>query len=168
MSYDILYSAFPIFCLLILSAFFSGSETGFTASSRARLTEIERRGSSRAAMVLKLQQTPERLIGALLLGNNIVNITASVMATVLLIKTFGDKGAVISPILMTVLILIFAEFMPKTYAIAYPERVAISGAPILRVLVALLSPIVMAVEYRRWRKRALCPRRTARRHCHAS
>jgi Mg2+/Co2+ transporter CorB len=147
MTYDILYAALPILCLMVMSAFFSGSETGFTASSRARLTEIERRGSSRAAMVLKLSQTPERLIGALLLGNNIVNITASAMATALLIKTFGDSGAVIASAIMTVLILIFSEVMPKTYAIAYPERVAISAAPILRVLVAILSPIVMAVEY---------------------
>jgi Mg2+/Co2+ transporter CorB len=147
MTSDILYSALPILCLMIMSAFFSGAETGFTASSRARLTEIERRGSKRAAHVLKLSETPERLIGSLLLGNNLVNITASAMATALLIKLFGDSGAAIASAIMTVLILIFSEVLPKTYAIAYPERVALSAAPILRFLVAIFAPVVMAVEY---------------------
>ena len=144
---DFFYAALPILFLMVMSAFFSGSETGFTASSRARLTEMARRGSRRAEMVLKLAEAPERLIGALLLGNNIVNISASAMATALLIKLFGDSGAVIASAVMTVLILIFSEVMPKTYAIAYPDRVATSAAPTLRVLVAVLGPIVMSVEY---------------------
>lgn len=147
MTSDLLYSALPILCFLIMSAFFSGAETGFTASSRARLTEIERRGSKRAATVLKLSEAPERLIGSLLLGNNIVNISASAMATAFLIKLFGDSGAVIASAVMTVLILIFSEVMPKTYAIAYPERVALSAAPILRFIVAIFAPVVMTVEY---------------------
>jgi Mg2+/Co2+ transporter CorB len=144
---DFFYAALPILFLMVMSAFFSGAETGFTASSRARLTELARRGSRRAEIVLKLMETPERLIGALLLGNNIVNITASAMATALLIKLFGDKGAAIASAVMTVLILIFSEVMPKTYAIAYPDKVATAASPILRVLVAVLAPVVMAVEY---------------------
>jgi Mg2+/Co2+ transporter CorB len=147
MTSEIGYAILSIFCLILVSAFFSGAETGLTATSRARLTEIERRGSKRAAMALKLTELPERLIGALLLGNNVANITASAVATAALIKMFGDSGAVIASGVMTVIILIFAEVMPKTYAIAYPERVALAVAPIMRVIAAVLGPIVLTVEY---------------------
>jgi Mg2+/Co2+ transporter CorB len=147
MNSEIGYAILSIFCLILVSAFFSGAETGLTATSRARLTEIERRGSKRAAIALKLTALPERLIGALLLGNNLANITASAIATAALIKIFGDSGAVIASAAMTVIILIFAEVMPKTYAIAYPERVALAVAPIMRVLAAILGPIVLTVEY---------------------
>jgi Mg2+/Co2+ transporter CorB len=147
MNSEIGYAILSIFCLILVSAFFSGAETGLTATSRARLTEIERRGSKRAAMALKLTALPERLIGALLLGNNLANITASAVATAALIKIFGDSGAVIASAVMTVLILIFAEVMPKTYAIAYPERVALAVAPIMRFIAAVLGPIVLAVEF---------------------
>jgi Mg2+/Co2+ transporter CorB len=147
MTSEIGYAILSIFCLILVAAFFSGAETGLTATSRARLTEIERRGSKRAAMALKLTAFPERLIGSLLLGNNLANITASAVATAALIKIFGDSGAVIASAVMTVIILIFAEVMPKTYAIAYPERVALAVAPIMRVIAAVLGPIVLAVEY---------------------
>ncbi len=147
MNSEIGYAILSIVCLILVAAFFSGAETGLTATSRARLTEIERRGSKRAAMALKLTSMPERLIGALLLGNNLANITASAVATAALIKIFGDSGAVIASAVMTVIILIFAEVMPKTYAIAYPERVALAVAPIMRVIAAVLGPIVMSVEY---------------------
>ena len=83
----------------------------------------------------------------MLLGNNVVNISASALATAVLIKTFGDSGAVIASAAMTVLVLIFGEVMPKTYAIAYPDRVALAVAPIMRVLVAVFGPVVIAVEY---------------------
>ena len=147
MTSEVGYALLSIFCLILVSAFFSGAETGLTATSRARLTEIERRGSKRAAMALKLTSAPERLIGSLLLGNNLANITASAVATAALIKIFGDSGAVIASAAMTVLILIFAEVMPKTYAITYPDRVALAVAPIMRVIAAILGPIVMTVEY---------------------
>jgi Mg2+/Co2+ transporter CorB len=147
MNSEIGYAILSIVCLILVAAFFSGAETGLTATSRARLTEIERRGSKRAAMALKLTAYPERLIGSLLLGNNLANITASAVATAALIKIFGDSGAVIASAVMTVIILIFAEVMPKTYAIAYPERVALAVAPIMRLIAAILGPIVLAVEY---------------------
>ena len=147
MSAEVGYAILSIVCLILVSAFFSGAETGLTAVSRARLTEIERRGSKRAAMALKLTAMPERLIGSLLLGNNLANITASAIATAALIKIFGDSGAVIASGAMTVIILIFAEVMPKTYAIAYPDRVALAVAPIMRFIAAVLGPIVMTVEY---------------------
>jgi Mg2+/Co2+ transporter CorB len=147
MSYDVTTALISIVALIIISAFFSGSETGLTTASRARLTEMERRGSKRAGTVLKLTALPERLIGALLLGNTLANITASAVATAALVKIFGDSGAVIASVFLTVIILIFAEVMPKTYAIAYPDKVAISVAPIVRLFVAILGPIVMTVEY---------------------
>jgi Mg2+/Co2+ transporter CorB len=147
MSYDVIWAVASIVALIIISAFFSGSETGLTTASRARLTEMEKRGSKRAAMVLKLTDMPERLIGALLLGNSLANITASAVATAALVKVFTEAGAVIASVVMTVLILIFAEVMPKTYAIAYPDKVATAVAPIMRLIVAILGPIIMTVEY---------------------
>ncbi len=147
MTSELGYAILSIFCLILVSAFFSGAETGLTATSRARLTEIARRGSKRASMALKLTALPERLIGALLLGNNLANISASAIATAALIKIFGDSGAVIASAVMTVVILIFAEVMPKTYAIAYPDRVALAVAPIMRFIAAVLGPIVLTVEY---------------------
>ncbi len=147
MNSEIGYAILSIVCLLLVSGFFSGAETGLTATSRARLTEIERRGSKRAAIALKLTEAPERLIGSLLLGNNLANITASAVATAALIKIFGDSGAVIASGVMTITILIFAEVMPKTYAIAYPERVALAVAPIMRFIAAILGPIVLTVEF---------------------
>jgi Mg2+/Co2+ transporter CorB len=147
MTSDIGIAVLTIFLLIIISGFFSGAETGLTAASRARLTEFERRGNKRATMVLSLTDRKERLIGALLLGNNVANITASALATAALIKIFGDSGAVIASAIMTVIILIFAEVMPKTYAIAYPDRVALAVAPIMRFISAVLGPIVMTVEY---------------------
>ncbi len=147
MTSEIGYAIFSIVCLIIISAFFSGAETGLTAASRARLTELDRKGLARAKLVLKITEKKERLIGALLLGNNLANITASAVATAALIKIFGDSGAVVASAVMTVLILIFAEVMPKTYAIAYPDRVALTVAPIMRVISAVLGPIVLTVEY---------------------
>ncbi|WP_373502024.1 HlyC/CorC family transporter [Aestuariivirga sp.] len=147
MSLDLGFTIAAILFLLVLSGFFSGSETGLTAVSRARLTELERRGSARATMALALTATRERLIGALLLGNNVVNISASALATVALVRIFGDSGAFVATIAMTALVLIFGEVLPKTYAIAYPDRVALAGAPIIRVLVAVFGPVVMLVQY---------------------
>lgn len=147
MNLDIGLSASIIVFFLIASAFFSGAETAITATSRARLTELERRGSRRARMALELTKSRERLIGTLLLGNNITIIGSSAIATTLLVEIFGDGGAVIASAIMTIVILIFGEVMPKTYAIAYPDRVALAVAPIVKVLVAIFGPVVIAVEY---------------------
>ena len=133
--------------LLVLSAFFSGSETALTATSRARMHEMQRRGSRRAAIVRKLMETPERLIGAILLGNNLVNILASALTTSLFIGYFGDTGVIYATLIMTALVLVFGEVMPKTYAIVHPEKFALAVSPLIRILVLVLSPIVGAVEY---------------------
>ncbi|MEZ5925641.1 MAG: HlyC/CorC family transporter [Hyphomicrobiaceae bacterium] len=136
-----------IFALLAISAFFSGSETALTAASRARMHTLEQEGSRPAKSVNVLLGGRERLIGALLLGNNFVNILASALATGFLIDLFGDSGVIIATAAMTVLILIFGEVLPKTYAINFPNRTSLAVAPVLRVLVAVLSPVTAAVQW---------------------
>ncbi|MDP4823164.1 MAG: HlyC/CorC family transporter [Aestuariivirgaceae bacterium] len=147
MTTELWISAGVIFLLLFVSAFFSGSETALTATSRARMHELARRGSKRAAIVQSLIAKRERLIGAVLLGNNIVNISASALATSLLLGLFGEAGILYATIGMTVLVLIFGEVLPKTYAILAPDTVALFAAPIIRVLVAVFGPVVMTIEW---------------------
>jgi Mg2+/Co2+ transporter CorB len=133
--------------LVLMSAFFSGSETALTATSRARMHEMERRGDRRAGIVNLLRETPERLIGSILLGNNLVNILASALATTVFVRLFGDAGVIYATIVMTTLVLIFGEVMPKTYALSHPDRFALAVSPILRFLVMVFAPVVMGVEY---------------------
>lgn len=136
-----------IFAMLLLSAFFSGSETALTATSRARLHELERRGNRKATRVQQLVKAPERLIGAILLGNNLANILASVMATSIFLHFFGETGVIYATLVMTTLVLVFAEVLPKTYSITNPDRVALVVAPILRPMVIILAPITAAVQF---------------------
>ena len=125
-SYDWLALAVVLVCLL-LSAFFSGSETALTASSRASMLRLEKQGSRRAAIVNRLLDARERLIGALLLGNNAVNIAASSLATGVLLAWFGDVGVIYATVVMTVVIVVFAEVLPKTAAFNAPDRIALVG-----------------------------------------
>ena len=133
--------------LVALSAFFSGSETALTATSKARMHELQRRGSRRASIVQRLIGMPERLLGAILLGNNLVNILASALATSLFVELFGTTGVVYATLIMTALVLVFGEVMPKTYAIIHPDKFALFVGPFIRVLVAVLAPIVMGVQF---------------------
>ena len=119
-----IYIAAAILILLILSAFFSGSETALTATSRPLMHQLEKSGNPRAALINRLQKEKERLIGAILLGNNLVNILASALATSLLISLFGEAGVALATVIMTLLVLIFAEILPKTYAIRHADRMA--------------------------------------------
>jgi Mg2+/Co2+ transporter CorB len=135
-----------ILCLLVLSAFFSGSETALTASSRGKLKQQADKGVSGAASALKVTEDSERMIGALLLGNNIVNILSASLATALLTKTLGDSGVALATAVMTVLVLVFGEVMPKTLAITFPEPVALRVAPIIRVLIVVFSPVITLVR----------------------
>lgn len=135
-----------ILVLIIVSAFFSGSETALTAASRARMHAFEKAGDERAAIVQRLIQTRERLLGALLLGNNLVNILASALATSLFITLFGDTGVVYATLVMTAVVLVFAEVMPKTLAISNPDRFALTVSPMVRIIVAVFSPVVIAIE----------------------
>ena len=132
--------------LIALSGFFSGSETALTAASRPRMHHLAGAGDRRARAVERLTDDRERLIGAILLGNNAVNILASALATSVLISVVGDAGVAYATIGMTLVILVFAEVLPKTYAIRDADRVALRVAPVLRPIVWLLSPIVGAVR----------------------
>jgi Mg2+/Co2+ transporter CorB len=135
-----------ILALLVMSAFFSGSETALTASSRAKLKSQADKGSRGAASAMKITEDRERMIGALLLGNNIVNILSASLATALLTRLFGDSGVAFATLIMTALVLIFGEVMPKTLAITYPEPVATRVAPIIGVLILVFSPVVSVVR----------------------
>ncbi len=143
---DFWLSLCAILVLLVLSGFFSGSETALTAASRARLHQLEKSGDRRAVVASRLIQIKERLLGSLLLGNNLVNILASALATSVLLRLFGDAGVVYATLVMTALVLIFAEVLPKTWAITSPDRFALAVAPLVRVVVTLFSPVVVAVE----------------------
>jgi len=135
-----------ILALIVLSAFFSGSETALTAASRSRMHARAKDGQKRAGLVGKLLESRERLIGALLLGNNLVNILASALMTGLMLSLFGDVGVFYATIVMTLLVLIFAEVLPKTYAITRPDDAAISVARPVRVIVWLFAPIVNVIQ----------------------
>ena len=143
---SLLISIAAIVVLLVLSAFFSGSETALTAASRARLHHLENQGNRRAKTVGRLSEQKDRLIGAILLGNNLVNILASALATSLLISYFGDAGVAYATIAMTALVLIFAEILPKTYALRRADRTALAVAPIINVIVFLLSPVTRGLQ----------------------
>ena len=146
MDQGILFSLAAIFVLLLLSAFFSGSETALTGASRARMHVLSREGNHRARLVDRLWNRKDRLIGAILLGNNLVNITASALATSVLIQIFGDAGVAYATLAMTLLVLIFAEVLPKTYAIHNADRMALAVAPVMRVVVTLLAPVTQMVQ----------------------
>ena len=135
-----------IMLLLVISGFFSGSETALTASSRGKLKAQADKGASGAQKALTLTEDSERLIGAILLGNNMVNILAASLATALFTRVFGDSGVALATLVMTLLVLVFAEVLPKTYAISTPESAAIKVAPVLRWVVAVFSPIVSVVR----------------------
>ncbi len=136
-----------VLILLFLSGFFSGSETALTAASRARLFRLEKEGVKRALAVNQLINDRERLIGAILLGNNLVNILASALATSLFIAFFGQAGVVYATLVMTFLVLIFAEVLPKTYAIANPDKVAMSVAKPIKLIVSVFAPVVSAIQW---------------------
>lgn len=145
MEVSILISLLAIALLIFLSAFFSGSETAFTAASRVRLTAKEKEGNKRAGLVNRIRSKKDRMIGALLLGNNLVNILASAIATSVLIKIFGDAGVFYATLMMTMLVLIFAEVLPKTYALHHAESMSLALAPIIRAVVFVFAPVTEAV-----------------------
>lgn len=136
-----------ILILLVLSAFFSGSETALTAASRGKLRSAADKGSKGAERALKVTDDSERLIGSILLGNNVVNILATSLATAVLTKLFGQNGVAAATLIMTLLVLIFAEVLPKTLAITYPEAVASRVAGPIGLIVLIFSPVVAAVRF---------------------
>ena len=144
---ELLIAALSIILLLSGSAFFSAAETALTAASRARMHSLEQDGNARAGLVNRLIGDRDRLIGALLLGNTIVITLASALATEFLVGEFGTSGVAYATLGMSVLLVLFGEVLPKTYAIGHAERVSLLLAPPVRFVVGLLSPINLTVVW---------------------
>ena len=140
------WTALAIFGLLLLSAFFSGSETALTAVSRAKLRRLADQGSVAARRAIGLTDDGETLIGAILIGNNVVNILATSLATSLALAIFDESGVVVATLVMTVLVMIFAEVLPKTYAYSRPESASLIASRPIAVLVKTLWPVVYGVQ----------------------
>ncbi|MGR3378604.1 HlyC/CorC family transporter [Salipiger abyssi] len=139
-------TAGAIVVLILLSAFFSGSETALTAASRGKLRAAQDRGSKGADTALRITEDNERLIGSVLLGNNLVNILATSLATALFTSLFGDSGVALATLIMTLLVLIFAEVLPKTYAITNPELAASRVSGPISMVILVFSPVVAAIR----------------------
>ncbi|MEZ5810411.1 MAG: HlyC/CorC family transporter [Rhizobiaceae bacterium] len=130
-----------ILALIILSGIFSGSETALTAASRARMHSLEAAGDGRATIVNRLIDRRDRLIGALLIGNNLVNILGSALATSLFLTLFGEAGVIYATLTMTVLLVVFSEILPKSWAISNPDRFALAMAQPIRVFLFFVGPV---------------------------
>jgi Mg2+/Co2+ transporter CorB len=135
-----------IILLIAMSAFFNMSETGLTAASRARIHALEQDGNAKAKLVNRLLASPEKLIGAVLIGNTLVDVLAAGLASALAIRLVGEVGVIYATGIVTILIVIFAAVLPKTYALAYSERVALFVAPIMRTLIVILGPVTRVIE----------------------
>ncbi|WP_138514008.1 HlyC/CorC family transporter [Maricaulis alexandrii] len=139
--------ALTIVGLLCLSAFFSGSETSLTATSRARMLQLERDKVPAAGIVNRLISDGESLLGSILLGNNLVNIAASMIAGQLFERLLGGNSVLWATLIMTFTVLIFAEVLPKTYALSNPDRFALTVARPILLAVKLFAPVVRAVQF---------------------
>ena len=144
---DLWVWALAICALIILSAFFSSAETALTAASDARMRQLARKGNKQAALVEKLRADRESLIGSILIGNNAVNVLASSVATSAAIMLIGDGGVVIATLAMTVLLVLFAEVLPKTYAFNHADRFALRIAMPIQLVVWCLMPLSAAVRW---------------------
>jgi Mg2+/Co2+ transporter CorB len=133
--------------LLLVSAFFSGSETALTGASPAKMHALEQDGNARAKVVNYLLSVRERFIGAILLGNTLANVAASALATSLFLSLLGKEGVAYATVVMTVIVVLFAEVLPKTYAILNADRMALVVAPAIRLVVAVLAPVTGAMQF---------------------
>ncbi len=136
-----------IFVLLLLSGFFNLSETALTAASRARMHALESEDNKQAALVNRLLAAPEKMIGAVLLGNTLVDVLAASLATSLGLYLYGPAGVAYATAIVTILIVIFSAVLPKTFAMASPDRTALGVAPFMRVTILLLAPATMAIQF---------------------
>ncbi|TDX67487.1 Mg2+/Co2+ transporter CorB [Methylosinus sp. sav-2] len=143
---DIWVASLVVLLCVLLSAFFSASETALTAASHAHMHSLEKEGDRRAVVVNRLLRQRNRMIAALLLGSTLVNIGGSAFTTSVLVYLTGESGAVYATIIMTVLLLVFAEVLPKTVAINHPDRLSLRVARIISVFVAVFGPLLFAVE----------------------
>jgi Mg2+/Co2+ transporter CorB len=133
--------------LVVMSAYFSGSETAMVALNRYRLRHLVKEGHRGATKAHLLLQRPDRLLGVILIGNNLVNFTAASLATVLGIRLLGDTGVVVAPVIITLIFLIFSEVAPKTVAAQLPEQIAFRSAYLLTPLLKLLYPGVLFINW---------------------
>jgi len=134
--------------LLICSFFFSGTETALTAVSAPLLHEQEKQGNKRAALLNRLRAKSDKLLGTLLFGNNIVNIATTALSTSIMINFFGEKlGVILSTCVVSIVILVFSEILPKTYALSIPYTFSLKVTPILNICVRLFSPFVAALSW---------------------
>ena len=135
-----------IIILIILSAFFSSSETALTAVSEARIHELALQGNNRAIVIEKILIKKEKMISALLIGNNLVNVIASVYATSFALNYFADFGLIFVTISMTIILVIFAEVIPKTYAFSHADELALKVVPIVNIIILALTPATFITE----------------------
>ena len=135
-----------IVLLIVASAFFSSAETALTAASDARMRQLASKGNRRARLVERLRDDREGLIGSILIGNNAVNVIASALATSLFISLFDEAGVLWATIVMTIVLVVFAEVMPKTYALTYSDKYALAIAPPIRAVVLILSPLSVGLR----------------------
>ena len=126
---------------IIGSAYFSATETAFSSFNKTRLKTLAEKGSKRASLVLKLSENYDKLLSTLLIGNNIVNILVASLGTVMFVKMYGDVGATISTVVITIVVLIFGEISPKSIAKDFPEKFAMFSAPFLQFLIWILLPL---------------------------
>jgi CBS domain containing-hemolysin-like protein len=139
-----------LLALLLFSGFFSACETAFSSASRIKLKNLAGNGDKRAKLVLQLIEKYDRLLSTVLIGNNIVNITSSALATVLFVGLFGNAGVSVATLVMTVLVLVFGEISPKTLAKESPERISMAFAPVLRFFIILLNPVNRLISH--WKR----------------
>ncbi len=144
---NILILLISLLLLLFFSAFFSGSETALMAISRLRLKHLAETRPKRTRTVERVLKEPDKLIGAILLGNNLVNVAMTALATSLAISLWGDKGIAYVTAALTLTILIFAEITPKVYAKYFNERVSFQVAPVLRLIMTIFKPVVAVITY---------------------
>ena len=135
---------------LVMSAYFSATETAFSTLSKTKLKTLVEKDNKRAALALKLSENYDKLLSTILIGNNIVNITATTVATVLCTKWFREYGPTVSTVALTIIILIFGEVSPKSLAKESPERFAMFSAPLLKVLMVVLTPL--SLMFGGWKK----------------
>jgi Mg2+/Co2+ transporter CorB len=135
-----------VITLMIISALFAASETSITAASRAKVHRMINEGNKPAKKLEKLLKTREKVISTMLIGNNVVNIVASALATSVLIKLFGEAGVIYATIGMTILVVVFAEIMPKTFALKNPDKMAVFLAPLMEILVKIFLPFTHLIQ----------------------
>ena len=147
MEANLLFTLLALVVLLGFSAFFSGSETALMAISKLRLRHLAETMPMRAKLVERVLRRPERLIGTILLGNNLVNVAMSAIATALAISLWGEKGIVYVTVILTLAILIFAEITPKVYARYFNEKVSFLTAPVLNIIMIFFAPVITVITH---------------------